>query len=212
LNAQRAPLHETEDLASSVAGIGWHPDGSAVAAASYGGLYICPTGAAAKIRHLRWKGSLLSVAWSPNGHIIASSSQDCSVHFWRLNTGKDSAMSGYPLKPKALAWDAASTLLATSGHATITLWQFRGKGPEGSKPIQLEYHAAPCTQLAFQPTGTLLASGGQDSAVAIWDPLRAHSALRVAYLDDEVTALAWQPQGQRILAGDARGSLTCWEL
>jgi WD40 repeat protein len=211
-NAQGAPLHETEDLPSSVAGLCWNPDGSAVAASGYGGVYICSSSAGSKLRHLRWKGSLLSLVWSPNGHVIASCSQDCSVHFWRLNTGKDSEMSGYPLKPKALAWDAASTLLATSGHATITIWQFRGKGPEGSKPVQLEYHAAPCTQLAFQPRGTLLASGAQDSAVAIWDPLRAQSALRVAYLDDEITALAWHPQGQRILAGDARGNLTCWDL
>lgn len=211
-SAQGTPLHETEDLPSSIAGIGWHPDGSAVAASGYGGVYICPVGDGSTIRHLRWKGSLLSLAWSPNGQVIASCSQDCSVHFWRLNTGKDSEMSGYPLKPKALAWDAASTLLATSGHATITLWQFRGKGPEGSKPIQLEYHAAPCMQLAFQPRGMLLASGAQDSAVAIWDPLRSQTAVRVSYLDEEITALAWHPQGQRLIAGDARGSLICWDL
>lgn len=211
-SAQGEPLHETEDLPSSVAGIGWNPDGSAAAAAGYGGVYICPIIRGGTIRHLRWKGSLLSVAWSPSGRIIASCSQDCSVHFWRLDTGKDSEMSGYPLKPKALAWDAASTLLATSGHATITIWPFRGKGPEGTKPIQLEYHAAPCTQLAFQPGGSLLASGGQDSAVAIWDPGRRLTAMRAAYLDDKITALAWHPQGQRLVAGDARGTLACWDL
>lgn len=86
------------------------------------------------------------------------------------------------------------------------------QGPDPSKPIQLEYHAAPCTQLAFQPRGTLLASGAQDSAVAIWDPLRSRTAVRVGYLDEEVTALAWYPPGQQLIAGDARGSLTCWDL
>ncbi|MBL9007580.1 MAG: WD40 repeat domain-containing protein [Myxococcales bacterium] len=210
--AQGVPLRETDDLPSTVAGLAWHPDGSAVAAAGYGGVYICPVEDRKAIRHLRWKGSLLSVAWSPNAQVLASCSQDCSVHFWRLNTGRDSEMSGYPMKPKALAWDATSTLLATSGHSTVTIWPFRGKGPEGSKPLQLSYHAALCTQLAFHPRTTWLASGGQDSAVVVWDPGRSRIAQQVGYLDDEITALAWQPQTACLLAGDARGGVACWDV
>lgn len=209
--AQGEPLAETIELPSTVADLGWHPDGSMIAAAGYGGVYLAAAGECGIRRHLRWKGSLLSVAWSRNGQIIASCSQDCSVHFWRLSTGKDSEMSGYPLKPKALAWDASSTLLATSGHAMITIWQFRGKGPEGSKPVQLSFHAAPCTKLAFHAQAPLLASGAQDSSVAIWDPARSREPLGVAYLEDEISGLAWHPQSRQIVAGDASGSLACWD-
>jgi WD40 repeat protein len=83
--------------------------------------------------------------------VIACGSQDASVHFWRLKSGKDSEMTGYPFKPKALAWDRESKLLATAGDAKVTVWDFRGKGPEGSRPIQLESHKGVCTRLAFSP-------------------------------------------------------------
>jgi WD40 repeat protein len=133
---------ETEPLASTVTALAWRSDGSGLAATCYGGVHILPFVAGAKMRHLAWKGSLISLAWSPDAKVIACGNQDSSVHFWRLKSGQDSQMSGYPFKPKALAWDSESKLLATSGDADVTVWDFRGKGPEGTQPLQLEGHKA----------------------------------------------------------------------
>lgn len=206
-----APLVETADLASTVSALAWREDGTGLAASCYGGVHLFPFVAGARTRHLAWKGSLISLAWSPDAKIVACGSQDCSVHFWRLGSGQDSQMRGYPFKIKTLAWDRESKLLATAGDATITVWDFKGKGPEGTHPLQLALHKAMCTQLAFGAQGHL-ASGSQDASIAIWQPRRSPKPLRYAFLEDEVTSLAWLPDGRRVLAGDASGLVRAFDV
>jgi WD40 repeat protein len=207
-----APLVETEPLASTVSALAWRSDGTGLAATCYGGVHLLPFVAGARVRHLPWKGSLISLAWSPDTRIIACGSQDCSVHFWRLATGRDSQMSGYPAKPRALAWDHESRLLATAGDATVTVWDFRGKGPEGTRPIQLEAHKGLCTRLAFDPTRGLLASGGQDTSVLLWAPRKGTRPLRFAFLEDEITGLVWDAPNRSLIGADASGTLVAWEV
>lgn len=204
------PLLETPPHPSTVTGIQWDQKGARIATCCYGGVYLWPLKAGVQGQHLAWKGSLLGLAWSPDGKVIASASQDGSVHFWRLPSGRDSEMSGYRFKPRALAWDGASSLLATSGDADICVWDFSGKGPEGTRPLQLEGHQALCTALAFAPSKSLLASGGQDSGVLLWEPRRGLQPVRYAFLEDEVTALRWAPRGDALFGADATGTLRCW--
>lgn len=57
----------------------------------------------------------------PDGKVIAGGARDRSVRFWRLPRGGASQMRGFPFKPKHMAWDSESRLLATSGDAAATL-------------------------------------------------------------------------------------------
>lgn len=204
------PLAQSDPLASTVSGLAFRSDGSGLAAACYGGVHIFPFVNGAKARHLAWQGSLISLAWSPDGKIIACGSQDSSVHFWRLSSGQDSEMNGYPSKPKALAWDRDSKLLATAGDSVITLWDFRGKGPEGTEPLQFKAHISQCTRLAFSPRSSLLASGSQDTSVLIWDPRKRKLPKAYGLLDSEVTGLAWDAEHNAIIGADASGYVCAW--
>jgi WD40 repeat protein len=207
-----AQLEEREPLSSTVSNLAWRADGTAIAATCYGAVHLWPFVPGAKARRFDWKGSLISLAWSPDAKVLACGSQDSSVHFWRLATGQDSQMSGYRFKPKALAWDYESKLLATSGDAAVTVWDFRGKGPEGTRPILLESHRGMCTRLAFSPKKTVLASGAQDTSVLLWEPRRGTQPIRYAFLEDEVTALTWHPEHRGLFGGDASGNLCFWEV
>lgn len=206
------PLFESDAFASTVSSIAWRRDGSGLAATCYGGVHILPIVDQAKARHLAWKGSLISMAWSPDGNVIACGSQDATVHFWRLDSGQDAEMSGYRFKPKALAWDNESKLLATAGDASVTVWDFRGRGPEGTRPIQLSAHLGACTRLAFSPRKAVIASGSQDSSVLLWEPRRGTEPIHFAFLEDEVTALAWHPDHHTLLGADADGNIAAWAV
>ncbi len=209
-NADGTPLLETPPHESAVAAMTWRADGRELAVACYGGVSLWSLDARALSRRLEWKGSLISAAWSPDGKVIACGSQDCTVHFWRVRSGRDSEMSGYPLKPGALAWDARSSLLATSGALEVTVWRFDGRGPEGTEPLVLKGHQAQVSAVAFHPHKAALASGGHDASVLVWEPRRGLKPLRYAFASDVVSRVAWSPDGASLVAGDASGSVTCW--
>jgi len=211
-SATGEPALETEPHASTVAGLSWGQRGARLATCCYGGAHLWPLKAGVSAQHLAWKGSLVSLSWSPDERVLACGSQEGTVHFWRLPGGRDAEMSGYPAKPRALAWDAGSTRLATGGGADVCVWDFGGKGPEGTRPAQLKGHQGLCSALAFAPRGLLLASGGQDAGVLLWDLRRGDSPWRFAFLEDEVTGLRWAPRGDALLGADARGVIRRWAV
>lgn len=211
-NEDGTPFLETQAHASTVTALQWSRRGSELATTCYGGAYVWKIGVGANPKLLPFKGSLISLAWSPDEKVVACGSQDCSVHFWRLTTGQDSEMTGYPFKPKALAWDANSSMLATGGDATICVWNFSGKGPEGTAPIQLPSHKAQVTSLAFHPRKAILASLAQDMGVIVWEPRKGTEPIAFAFTDDTPEALVWHPQESRVITTDVAGTVVSWSL
>lgn len=211
-NEDGTPFLETQAHASTVTALQWSRRGAELATTCYGGAYVWTIGAGEHPKLLRFKGSLVSLAWSPDEKIVACGSQDCSVHFWRLDTGRDSEMTGYPFKPKALAWDANSSMLATGGDASICVWSFSGRGPEGTAPIQLRSHEAQVTALAFHPRKAILASLGQDMGVIVWEPRKGTEPVAFAFTDDTPEALVWHPQESRVITTDVAGAVVSWSL
>ncbi|MBZ4420545.1 WD40 repeat domain-containing protein [Myxococcus sp. RHSTA-1-4] len=206
------PVLETEAHPSTVTGLEWSPRGDALATICYGGVHLWPLVEGSPARHLPWKGSLISLAWSPDGEVIACGSQDCSVHFWRLGSGKDSEMTGYPAKPRELAWSKDSRLLATSGGAAICVWRFEGDGPEGTKPLLLKGHEDLLTALDFGGEALTLASGSKDRDVLLWRPGVTPKPVGLARMKDEVVLLRFSPDGRRLAAADATGHLEVWRV
>ena len=121
-------------------------------------------------------------------------------------------MSGYPGKPSALAFDATGTLLATGGGERVTVWSFQGRGPEGTRPGDLDLHVQPVTVLAFARRGMRLASGARDGAVVVWslDEKGHGDPIGAAIVEDVVAGVHWRPDGRALAALDARGGVTVW--
>jgi WD40 repeat protein len=204
------PLVETEAHESTLTGLCWNRKGTQLATACYGGVRLFDVGSGGCARHLPWQGSLISLSWSPTDAVIACGTQERSVHFWRLAKGRESEMSGFAAKPRALSWDAEGKLLATSGDTNIAIWSFDGKGPEGKPPTELVGHAALCTALAFHPSLTRLASGADDTGVIVWDPRRKTTPVAFGFLEETVTGLAWALGGRVLVGTDAAGRATAW--
>ena len=209
--ADGAEAWRSDDHPSTVSAIAWSPAGE-LATTCYGRVTFFAASTGKLRQKLEWKGSLVSIALSPDGDVVACGSQDNSVHFWRRSTGQDSMMSGYPGKPSALAFDDSGTLLATGGGERVTVWSFHGGGPEGTRPGVLDQHVQPVTALAFAPRALRLASGGRDGAVVVWS-LRKDgegSPAGAAVVADVLAELYWRPDGRALAALDAQGGVTVW--
>ncbi|MBI2806800.1 MAG: WD40 repeat domain-containing protein [Planctomycetes bacterium] len=237
-NAAGELLCEYPDHPSTITDLQWNPKEPILASAAYGKLSLWPLppvgqafqpdpgaksvksvrlesltygrGEIKAVREFAWQGSMLALAWSPDAKYIAAGGQDATVHFWNLSTGDDLQMAGYPRKVRELAWDASSRWLATGGADVVCVWDFAGKGPAGTTPIQLESHKSSITCLTYQPKGDLLASGGEDGQVALWRPHKQRGVLAIAKHDAEVSQLAWSTDNRRLAVGTANGGIVLY--
>lgn len=200
-------IREFPDHPSTIADIQWKPNDTVLASTGYGKVYFWSPEQQTAVREFAWNGSMLVLAWSPDCRHIAAGAQDCTVHFWELKTGEDLQMAGYPTKVRELAWDATSRYLATGGGPTPCVWDFAGKGPAGSTPIQLEAHKDNVSCLTYQRQGALLASGGDDGLVALWQPSKQAGALALAKHASAISQLAWSADDQRLAVGTAEGGV-----
>jgi WD40 repeat protein len=200
-------------LEATIAALGWDKPGRDLAAAINGGLAVQRIEPPRfPLRHYKWNAPCLTAAFSPNGRFLATGTQDGSVHFWHLSTGRDSQMRGYPAKVEQTVWSGDSRYLATAADDQVVIWDFGGKGPEGSRPQQLRGHTDRIECLAFQPNGNFLVSGGRDWRVSLWLPGKSPAALDAQLADSEPSCLRWSPDGRFVALGERRGTLSVFEL
>lgn len=208
LSPEGEVINELKNHPSTVSDLSWSANEESLAVSHYGGISIWfPTGTKPK-KQLLFQGSLLSVAWQPNGKNVVVGSQDATVQFWNLKTSEQSCMRGYPTKVRDLAWSSDSRFLATSGGPDATVWNFAGRGPQGSTPITLSGHIDFITRLQFHPLRNLLATGGQDGRVHLFDPELGDDPIARLEGDGEVGALLFSPDGSLLAFGDAEGVIT----
>ncbi len=200
-------------LTSTVTSLVWATNGRRVGAGCYGGVtWYDPDEPETETRNFAWKGSVLALAAAPSGRWLASGNQDNSVHVWRLWSGDEMEMTGYPGKVTRLGFDASSRWLAVASAAGVTVWDFAGKGPQGRRPSTLDRHDGEVTALAWHPTEPLLATGGADGNVAIWSSgKRFVLEGLVGVGDGTVSSLGWAPGSQTVVAASSDGTVAAVE-
>ena len=206
--------HRYPDVSSTITALALATNGKRLGVTSYGGITwydpdTLPTDSPSRAH--QWKGSLLSLALSPDGRWACAGAQDASIHLWRLWSGGDLSMSGYPSKIEHLAFRHDSHWMASACLGEITFWDFSGKGPKGTRPARGEAHDRHVSALSWQPFANVLASGGADGRIALWpSPRKSGQELTPLDVSDEgsgISALRWHPTGASIVASRADGTV-----
>lgn len=190
---------------ATIAAMSWKPGTEELTTAAYNTVTIWSLDTDTPIKQFSWQGASLVLSWSPDGNYIATGEQDSTVHFWYSKTGKDLQMWGYPLKVKELSWDRGSRYLATGGGPIVTIWDRSGKGPAGTTPIQLKAHEEAITALAYQKKGDLLASGGADGKIILWQPAKNDRPVARGAIDQPISQAVWSPDDQWLAIGGESG-------
>lgn len=199
-------VHEHD---STVSDIAWSAEPAALWSCCYGGVQALSPTRARALRRLRWKGSILTIAPSPDGRWIATGNQDASVHVWHLASGRDFEMTGFPAKVRTLRFRPDAQSLATVSGPNVALWDFSGRGPAGRTPKVLEGHGATITEARFVDaqgrSGLLTAS--LDGTLRSWLPARSRSAVSSVELDSPIACLAVHAAAGRVAVGTREGAV-----
>lgn len=205
-------VREYPEHPNTIAAIAWKVGSEELVSACYGQLQFWAPDKAEAVRTFSWKGSMLSLAWSPDGRYLCHGNQDATVHFWIVKTGKELQMWGYPTKVRELAWDYRSRYLATGGGSDITIWDCSGKGPANTKPIVLSFHRAPVTHVAYQRSGGVLVSGCDQGQLALWKPGKRKEPHAIPSLPAAITGIAWSRDDDYFAAIGEDGSVAVYSL
>ncbi len=200
------------DHTGNIAALAWRPRLTEVAAACNGGVRLHRLGTPVVSRAYDWKGACLTASWRPDGSVLASGLQDGSVHFWNIAAGTQSQMKGYGAKVAHTGWSANGKYLATAADRSIIVWEFAGRGPEGSEPIQFNGHTDRVMQMRCAPKGPYLASGGRDCRLLLWRPGFSNDPVDAELLAAEIVLLRFAPDGKTLLAGDRDGGTTLFAI
>ena len=199
----------------TVAGLDFDPKGRRLAAATYGGAQLWYARIAEqKPQLLKWAGSHVLVAFSPDGRFLVSAMQENELHGWRLADGSNMRMGGYPSKVKSLVFLDRGRLMATAGAAGAVIWPFAGSsGPMGKQATEIGFQdGTVVTRVAALPESSRIAAGLSDGRV--WSADLGSGAIEFlkAEKGEPISALALAPDGRRIAWGDEAGQAGIAEL
>jgi WD40 repeat protein len=205
-------LREYADHAATIADLAWRPGTAELTSATYGGVALWSTEQSEPTRRLEWRGSVLKLAWTRDGSRLAHGNQDATVHYWMLARGQDLEMAGYPMKVRELCWDPTGKYLATGGGDVVTVRDCTPPGPEGSEPLSFKAHEGLIAGLAYQAQGPLLASGGQDGKVFLFQPGKYRKSLAQSETGAAVAQLAWSPDDRSLAVGTEAGGVMVYSV
>lgn len=214
LDVNGDPVHEFAEHKSTIGDLAWNPKiPQEIAAVCDGGATMLRLGGNEPFARFDWGGASLLAKWSPDGRWLVTGDQTPSVHLYDFTRDYPLHIQGYETKVKALAFNSASRSLATGGGRLVTVWPCTGKrGPEGAVPKQLPGHDADCIALAWRRGSDLLASGGADGMLILFEPASSAKPRLQHDAGSEVAAIAWHPSEPRLAIGTGDGMVAVLEI
>jgi len=144
--------------------------------------------------HTKW---ICRIAWSPDGKLLATPSDDNTVRIWDLESGDCIGALDHTQNTKyCAAWSPDGRQLAASSYGKIEVWNTE---TWSLSKLIINPSEASIYSVAWSPDGRRLAGCSYDNGLHIWDVDSAKLLMTRSRLNPFVSA-AWSPEGDRIVS------------
>ncbi|MCY7391306.1 MAG: hypothetical protein LH647_07345, partial [Leptolyngbyaceae cyanobacterium CAN_BIN12] len=125
-----------------------------------------------------------SVAFSPTGHQVASASEDGIVRLWQVPQAQTSS--------EAIA-------VQSIGSQSLTCQEILG-------------HEGRAWSVAFSPVGQLMASGGDDQTIRLWNVATGRCLKILRERSGQVRQVLFSPQGNLLATNSSDNTVKLWDV
>ena len=210
---------------AAVTALSWSTDGRTLAGAAGIGIVLWNPADRVQVGEplIGHKGSVLTVAWSPDDTHLVSGGSDGTIRLWRRSPNPSGTTSFFPpsgVTVQSVAWSPTARELA-AGEMSIRLWT------SASAPrVFGRYPDVWSTSLAWAPDGTRLARVDTSGVLEMFDvsgfsEWAVGSSVRppgddtgsegVDLAPTELLAIAWSPDGRLLAGAGKQGTLEFWD-
>lgn len=157
--------------------------------------------------HSSW---VTSVAISPSGQLLASSSLDDTIKIWHLSTGKDLlTLKGHSKGVNAIAISPDGKLLISgSDDYTIKVWNLQNGALLGT----LLGHSRDVNAVAISPDGKFFVSGGEDRTIRLWSASTGALLKTLSGVAGMIRSVAVSHDARMLASGGLDNKTKLWNL
>ncbi|MCB0189069.1 MAG: WD40 repeat domain-containing protein, partial [Caldilineaceae bacterium] len=170
---------------------------------------------------------LFSVAFSPNGRLIAGGCKGPYVYVWESNSADLRYICPLDVQPisgiRTVAFHPQGELLAAAtDNGALFLWDVanaaqstRAVGDMSAQSIQPLLSVADedgISAIAFSPDGARLASGGSRGLIKLWHATTLEEVQTLHGHRDNVRCVAWSPDGAIMFSGSFDQTVRLWNI
>lgn len=152
---------------------------------------------------------LTALSYSSAAQLLATADELGTIRFWDITSAQELfSLPNTVYYFNDLAFSPSGEWLAAAAKEKVEVWNV----PTRALTLTLIGHTASVSEIAFSPTGTLIATASHDSTVKIWDAVNGKLLQSFAVPDSAIAALGFSPDGQQLATGGDDRKLRIWDV